>query len=68
MTVEVEQQLFSIKTFLGRVPISRAKMYLEISAGRLRVVHIGTRTFITRKGEADYLRLIEAEAEDRKAA
>ncbi len=69
MTDENEQQLFGIEVVRRRLGgLGRAKLYQEIAAGRLRTVKIGTRTFITRKAEAEYLRLLEAEAEEREAA
>ena len=63
MTDENEQQLFDIQTSCRRLGnLGRAKLYEEIRAGRLKTVKIGTRRFVSREGEAEYVRLLKAEA------
>ena len=40
-------QLHSIADTLQRIPVGRSKLYEEISSGRLTVVKIGRRSFVS---------------------
>lgn len=49
----------------GLLRMSRAYIYKQIKAGRLRTVKEGGATFITPAALADYVALLERESEDR---
>lgn len=46
----------------GLLRMSRASIYRQIKAGRLRTVHQGDATFVTSSAVADYVALLEREA------
>ena len=50
----------------GMLRVSRAFVYRQIQAGRIRTVKQGDATFITAAALGDYLRLLEREAEAAK--
>lgn len=47
----------------GMLRVSRAFVYRQIKAGRIRTIKQGDATFITAAALGDYLRLLEREAE-----
>jgi hypothetical protein len=47
----------------GLLRVSRAFVYRQIKAGRIRTIKQGDATFITAAALADYIRLLEREAE-----
>jgi hypothetical protein len=47
----------------GLLRVSRAHVYRQIKAGRLRTIKQGDATFVTAAALGDYLRLLEREAE-----
>ncbi len=49
--------LYTVTGALERIPISRAKLYVEISAGRIVPVKIGRRTYFS---ETELRRYVEA--------
>ena len=68
MTVELQQQAFSVEEFARSHGISRSTAYLQIKMGRLRVAKVGRRTLVTVEAAAAWRRLIDGAAEDLKAA
>lgn len=45
--METTPRLHSIADVLQRIPVGRSKLYEEIGSGRLTVVKIGRRSFVT---------------------
>jgi hypothetical protein len=50
-----EKNVYTIKEFTVRNSVSRAKLYLEIAAGRITIRKIGKRSVITAQEEARWL-------------
>lgn len=66
--VKPPQPLYKIADLAGRnglLRMSRAYIYKQINAGRLRTVKEGDATFITAAALADYVALLEREADER---
>ena len=56
--------LYKIEDAVPMLRMSRSVIYEQIRAGRLRTVKQGRATFITAPALADYITLLETEAED----
>lgn len=59
--------LYKVSDAVMILRMSRAFIYKQIKAGRLSTVKEGGATFITASALADYVALLESEAEDRAA-
>ena len=57
--------LYKVSDAVRLLRMSRAFIYKQIKAGRLRTVKQGGATYITAAALADYVALLESEAEDR---
>ena len=53
----------SIPSLADDLGLGRSFLYEEIKAGRLKKVKAGSRSLITRKHRAEYIALLESEAE-----
>jgi len=58
-----EQMLYKIPEVMAMLRMSRAALYQEMSAGRLRKVKRGRSVFVTAAAIADYVALLERETE-----
>lgn len=58
-----EQVLYKIPEVMAMLRISRAALYQEMSAGRLRRVKRGRSVFVTAAAITDYVALLEHETE-----
>ena len=58
-----EQVLYKIPEVMAMLRMSRAALYQEMSAGRLRKVKRGRSVFVTVAAIADYVALLERETE-----
>ena len=68
MTVITEpspQLLYKVADLVTVLRMSRAYVYKQIKAGRLRTVKEGDATFVTAAALADYVALLEREADAR---
>jgi hypothetical protein len=61
----VPQLLYKVADAVRALRMSRAYVYKQIKAGRLRTVKEGDATFITAAALADYIALLEREAAER---
>ena len=59
--------LYKVADAVVALRMSRAYVYKQIKAGRLRTVHEGGATFITASALADYIALLEREAAESDA-
>jgi hypothetical protein len=55
--------LYKVSDAVAMLRMSRAYLYRQIRAGRIRTVKEGDATFITAAALADYVALLEREAE-----
>ena len=55
--------LYKVSDAVAMLRMSRAYIYRQIKAGRIRTVKEGDATFITAAALAEYVRLLEQEAE-----
>lgn len=55
--------LYKVADAVHILRMSRSEIYEQIRAGRLRIVKQGRATFITAVAIADYVKLLEQEAE-----
>ena len=55
--------LYKVADAVHMLRMSRSEIYEQIRAGRLRIVKQGRATFITAAAIAEYVTLLEAEAE-----
>ena len=62
MTVVVEQVLYPIPDVMTMLSMSRSVIYEQIRAGRLHTVKQARRRSVTAAGIADYVALLEREA------
>jgi predicted DNA-binding transcriptional regulator AlpA len=58
-----EPVLYKIPEVMAMLNISRAALYQEMRAGRLRKLKRGRSTFVTAAAIADYVGLLESESE-----
>lgn len=59
------QLLYKVADLVAVLRMSRAYVYKQIKAGRLRIVKEGDATFVTAVALADYVALLEREASER---
>ena len=68
MTVEVAEKLaFSIAEVSRKTGLSRSFLYTELGKNRLRSVRAGDRRLVTQRQLAEYLALLEQEANEARA-
>lgn len=58
--------LFKIPEVMVMLRMSRGAVYQEMKAGRLRRLHRGRSVFVSAAAIADYVRLLEREAQDQQ--
>lgn len=68
MTAFAEHVLYQIPDVMGLLNMSRSVVYEQIRAGRLHTVTQGRRRYVTTAGLADYVELLEREAQARGGA
>lgn len=63
-TTELAPLLYTVPEAMTALRISRSAFYREVNARRLRTVKQGTSTRVTAAALAEYVALLEREAED----
>lgn len=64
----LEPLMFKIDEVVVILKMSRAEIYKQIRAGRIKTVKQGRSTFVTRRALEDYVNLLTSEAEKVNAA